>query len=332
VSGSAAREAIRQLADGRPIVLIDDAAPGEGAVVFAGQAATPELVAMTVRHTCGYLRAVVTDARASRLDLPSIATGGGCVPRYAVSVDARRGISTGISATDRAHTFRTIAARDTEPSALTRPGHVVVERVDLGVLNRESGIGAAALWVAVLGGVSWCVGVATLVSPLQPTRMAQFAEAREFANQHGLSTATKAEIVALATEAHGPRRGVGDVRSSYGTFESMEYRTCGRDGTNIVLRFGATRTGDTAPLLRVHRECLSGNIFGSDFCSCADDLKRSLQAVAASGNGVLAYLRSFPRNHDGAEDDRTPQSDITLLDEVERPALLEAIRRMGSVL
>ncbi|AXI80759.1 bifunctional 3,4-dihydroxy-2-butanone-4-phosphate synthase/GTP cyclohydrolase II [Peterkaempfera bronchialis] len=291
--------AIADIAAGRAVVVVDDEdRENEGDLVFAASAATPELMAFTVRYTSGVICAPMTGAELDRLRLPPMTrvNEDRKGTAYAVSVDARDGVSTGISAADRARTVRLLADASTTAGDLTRPGHVFPLRaVEGGVLVRP-GHTEAAVDLARLAGLPPAGAIAEVVN--DDGSMARLPDLVPFARRHGLSIISIEALVAYLrrTERQVERAAVTSLPTRNGDFTAIGYRGT-LDGTeHIALVAGGLAADGRLPdgkdvLVRVHSECLTGDIFGSQRCDCGPQLHASLEQVAAAGRGVVLYLR-----------------------------------------
>src|SRR4051794_15494961 len=189
--------AIADIAAGRPVVVVDDEnRENEGDLIFAAEFATPELMAFTVRYTSGYICAPITEAEADRLDLPPQyhTNQDRRGTAYAVTVDARDGVSTGISAADRAHTVRLLADPATQPSDLSRPGHVVPLRAKAGGVLRRPGHTEAAIDLAVLAGLRPAGVLCELVN--DDGTMMRLPNLEVFAETHDLALISIADLIA----------------------------------------------------------------------------------------------------------------------------------------
>ena len=199
VSLDTVERAIKDIADGKAVVVIDDEdRENEGDLIFAASLATAELVSFMVRYTSGYICVPITEAEADRLDLPPMfrVNQDRRGTAYTVTVDAREGISTGISASDRAHTIRLLADPMTTAADLARPGHVVPLRAKDGGVLRRAGHTEAAVDLAVLAGLSPAGVLCEIVSEKDPNGMARGQELRNFADEHGLALISIADLIA----------------------------------------------------------------------------------------------------------------------------------------
>ena len=291
--------AIADIALGRAVIVVDDEdRENEGDIVFAASAATPELMAFTIRYSSGVICVPMTGEELDRLKLPPMTqvNEDRKGTAYAVSVDARDGVSTGISAADRARTVRLLASAGTEPGDLTRPGHVFPLRaVEGGVLVRP-GHTEAAVDLARLAGLAPAGGIAEVVN--DDGTMSRLPELVAFAREHGLAIISIEDLIAYRrrTELHVDRAAVTSLPTAYGDFTAVGYRGT-LDGIEHIALIAGGLDADGKVLdgedllVRVHSECLTGDVFGSLRCDCGPQLEASLEKVAAAGRGVVLYLR-----------------------------------------
>ena len=288
-------KAVQEIKAGRPVVVVDDEdRENEGDLIFAAELATPELVAEMVAHTSGYICVALTEAEADRLDLPPMfrVNQDRRGTAFTVTVDAREGIGTGISAADRARTITLLAAPETTAADFTRPGHVVPLRAkDGGVLHRP-GHTEAAVDLAVLAGLHPAGVLCEIVSKQDPTRMARGDELRRFADGHDLALISIADLIAHRRRFEKLVHGVASARVPlrYGEFTAAGYASSYDDREHVAFVFGDIGDGEDV-LVRVHSECLTGDVFGSLRCDCGPQLDASLAAVAREGRGIVLYIR-----------------------------------------
>jgi 3,4-dihydroxy 2-butanone 4-phosphate synthase/GTP cyclohydrolase II len=294
-------DALDALRAGRPVLVVDD--PGrenEGDVILSAAHATPEWIAWTVRHSSGVLCAPMPAERADALELPPMVADNQDPRRtaYTVSVDARAGIGTGISAADRATTLRLLAAGPTTPGDLVRPGHVFPLRArDGGVLER-AGHTEAAVDLCRLAGLP---PVGVIAEAVDDTGAAtRLPGLRALADAHGLPLVTIADLAAYRRRAAGDpeplpvaparvqRVTEAALPTRHGTFRAVGYRDLVTGEGHVALVGGEPAA--RGALVRVHSECLTGDALGSARCDCGPQLAASLQRVAADG-GVVVYLR-----------------------------------------
>jgi 3,4-dihydroxy 2-butanone 4-phosphate synthase/GTP cyclohydrolase II len=294
-------DAITAIKSGRPVVVVDDEdRENEGDLIFASELATPELVAFMVRYTSGYICVSVTEADADRLDLPPMfrVNQDRRGTAYTVTVDAREGVTTGISASDRARTIRLLAGADTSSADLARPGHIVPLRAKDGGVLRRPGHTEAAVDLAVLAGLRPSGTLCEVVSEENPTGMARSAELRVFADENDLCLISIADLIAYRKRYDKLVERVAEavVPLAAGTFTAVGYRSSYDEREHVAFVYGDINSEDGAGpgedvLVRVHSECLTGDVFGSLRCDCGPQLQAALAAVAAEGRGIVLYIR-----------------------------------------
>jgi 3,4-dihydroxy 2-butanone 4-phosphate synthase / GTP cyclohydrolase II len=287
--------AIADIAAGRPVVVVDDAdRENEGDLIFAAEMATPELVAFMVRYTSGYICVPLTEADCDRLELPPMyhTNQDKRGTAYTVSVDARDGVSTGISAHDRATTMRLLADPSATAVDFTRPGHVVPLRAKEGGVLRRAGHTEAAVDLCRLAGLRPAGVLCEIVSEKDVEDMARLDELEVFAAEHDLALISIADLIAhrRATEQQVTRVAEARIPTAHGEFRAVGYRSLIDGSDHIALVKGVVGDGQDV-LVRVHSECLTGDVFGSQRCDCGPQLDAALAAVAAEGRGVVLYVR-----------------------------------------
>jgi len=289
---STIEQAIEAIARGEMVVVVDD--PGrenEGDLVMAAAKVTPQAVAFMVRHTSGVICAALPAARLQALQLPLMVADNAESQRtaFTVTVDARRGITTGISAADRAATLRALSDPASQADDFVRPGHLFPLRSREGGVLERRGHTEAAVDLARLAGLPAC-GVLCEVMNDDGT-MARPQELAAFAARHGLAIIGISDLVAYRRRTEKLVAAVAEARlpTPHGLFSAHVYRA--HDGTeHVALVMGEVR-GRADILVRVHSECLTGDIFGSLRCDCGGQLDAALALVAKEGRGVVVYLR-----------------------------------------
>ncbi len=286
-------QAVEQLRAGRPIVVVDDEnRENEGDLIFAASLATAELTAFMIRHTSGYICVGMTGADLDRLDLPPMAAVNedrrGTA--YAVTVDAKDVETTGISAKDRARTIKVLSDSATEPWELTRPGHVVPLRAVEGGVLRRAGHTEAAVDLARLAGLSPAGALCEMVN--DDGTMMNAAQCREFCDEHGLALIAIADLIRYRRRRESHVERVVDVPmpTEYGDFRAVAYRSDIDGSEHVALVAGDIGDGRDV-LVRVHSECLTGDVFGSHRCDCGPQLHAALRTVAEEGRGVVLYIK-----------------------------------------
>ncbi len=286
-------DAIAAIKAGRPVIVVDDEdRENEGDLIFAAEMATPELLAFTVRYTSGYICAPLTEDDADRLELPPMyyTNQDRRGTAYAVAVDAREGISTGISAADRAHTIRLLADPATKASDLARPGHVVPLRAKTGGVLRRPGHTEAAIDLAVLAGLRAAGVLCELVN--DDGTMMRLPDLRRFAEEHELVLVSIADLIAYRRRTERLVHRVAEARlpTEFGVFRAVGYEAAQDSTEHVALVYGDIGDGHDV-LVRAHSECLTGDVFGSVRCDCGPQLHAAMRRIADEGRGVVIYMR-----------------------------------------
>ncbi len=284
-------DALDALRAGRPVLVTDDAdREDEGDVVLAGETLTAEWMAWTIRHSSGYVCAPMTQARADELRLPLMVADNADPLRtaYTVTVDARAGVTTGISAADRTHTIRTLADSRTTAADLIRPGHVVPLRARPGGTRERRGHTEAAVDLCSLAGLQPVAAIAELVS--DDGTMMRLPEMLDLAGEHDLPVLSIAQLVAWRAVHDRVARVVETtLPTEHGVFTVVGYGDLLTGAEHLALISPRGLPADR-PLVRLHSECLTGEALGSQRCDCGPQLSAALSRVAAEGGAVL-YLR-----------------------------------------
>ncbi len=294
------RRAIDEIAAGRPVIVVDDAdRENEGDIIFAAAKATPELLAFAIRHTSGVICAPMLGEDLDRLGLPLMTSQNNERMRtaFTITVDAREGVTTGISAADRARTILALTDPATGPGDLVRPGHVFPLRYTPGGVLRRPGHTEAAVDLARLAGLPPAGVLSEVVN--DDGTMTRLPALREFADEHGLALISIAQLIDYRRYSEQLLTRVVETRvpNEYGMWRAVGYRS-DIDGTeHLALVLGdiaETAEGDDPAsdvLVRMHSECLTGDVFGSQRCDCGAQLNASMAAIAAEGRGIVLYLR-----------------------------------------
>ncbi|WP_314732516.1 GTP cyclohydrolase II [Microbacterium sp. Marseille-Q6965] len=299
---STIEEALDALRAGRPVIVADDAdRENEGDVILSAQLATPEWIAWTVRYTSGYLCAPMPQDWADRLDLPPMVTNNEDArgTAYTVSVDAASGVTTGISAADRARTLTVLADPDAGPADVIRPGHILPLRAVPGGVRQRGGHTEAAVDLMRLAGLQPVGVIAEVVA--EDGSMMRLPGLIDMGARENVPVITIEQLVAHLDEVdprdrdEAPARRAVSLRAdalvptSHGTFRFLAYkdRITGTDHMAVV---SGDLSANPAPLVRVHSECLTGEAFGSLKCECGPQLEAALDAIDREG-GVVIYMR-----------------------------------------
>ena len=295
-------EALDALRAGKPVIVADDEnRENEGDIILSAELATPEWLAWTIRWSSGFLCAPMPAEWADRLDLPPMVavnedTRG---TAYTVSVDAADKVSTGISATDRSHTLNVLADPTSTPASVIRPGHILPLRAVDGGVRERAGQTEAGVELMKLAGLQPVAAIGEVVA--EDGSMMRLPGLIEMGEREGIPVITIEQLIAHLDGAspaaepvdRAPKRRVSlraeaHVPTSHGTFRFLAYkdRVTGTDHLAVV-------SGDlteSAPLVRVHSECLTGEAFGSEKCECGPQLDAALDRIDKDG-GVVVYMR-----------------------------------------
>lgn len=286
-------EAIEAIRRGEIVVVVDDEdRENEGDLIMAAEAATTEKVAFFVKHTSGVICVALTGERCDDLGLPLMVADNTeyQLTAFTHSVDYRHGTTTGISAGDRTATMVNLADPNVVWSDFNRPGHIFPLRARDGGVLKRAGHTEAAVDLAKLAGLNPAGTLCEIVN--DDGTMARVPELRVFAKKHNLLMISIADLVKyrrsheMLVEATGQAR----VPTRYGTFVAHAYRSV-LDGTEHVAFVYGEISSDEPVLVRVHSECLTGDIFGSLRCDCGPQLHAAMEQIAQEGKGVLVYLR-----------------------------------------
>jgi 3,4-dihydroxy 2-butanone 4-phosphate synthase/GTP cyclohydrolase II len=286
-------DAVAQIAAGRPVVVVDDAdRENEGDLIFAADKVTPELIAFMMAECRGLLCVPLEGPILDRLGLPDMVSQNrerhGTA--FTVTVDAREGVSTGISAADRAHTISVLASPGSRPDDLVSPGHVFPLRAKPGGVLRRPGHTEAAVDLARLAGLTPAGVICEIVKP--DGAMARLPELEVFAKEHDFPLISIADLIAFRRRGEQQVERVVQTRlpTEWGQFTAVGYRASVDSAEQIALVYGDLGDGEDV-LVRVHSECLTGDVFGSLRCDCGPQLHAALARVAQEGRGVVLYIR-----------------------------------------
>ncbi|MEU3401761.1 bifunctional 3,4-dihydroxy-2-butanone-4-phosphate synthase/GTP cyclohydrolase II [Streptomyces filamentosus] len=288
-------QAIRDIAAGRPVVVVDDEdRENEGDLVIAAEKATPEVVAFMMSECRGLICAPMEDAELERLRLPQMVEHNTESMRtaFTVSVDAgpEHGVTTGISAADRATTLRMLASGRHEPSDFVRPGHVFPLRAREGGVLARPGHTEAAVDLARLAGLRPAGAIVEIAG--EDGVMLRLPELIPFARKHGLTIISIEDLIAYRRSAEPTVRREAEVHlpTAHGDFTAYGYRSTVDGVEHVALVHGELGDG-TGVLVRVHSECLTGDVFHSLRCDCGPQLQASMDRIQEAGRGVVVYLR-----------------------------------------
>jgi len=289
-------EAIAAIGRGEMVVVVDDEdRENEGDLIMAAQYATQEAISFFISHTSGLICVAVKGDRLDELDLPLMVANNTESQRtaFTVSVDYRHGTTTGISAHDRSATIRALADRNFRSSDFVRPGHIFPLRYKEGGVLKRAGHTEASVDLAIAAGLE-PAGVLCEIVTEDKSQMARAEDLKSFCEKYGLVMVSIAELVRYRRQKDKLVRRVegatARIPTVYGDFTCIVYESV-LDGENhLALTMGTINDGSPV-LVRVHSECLTGDVFGSLRCDCGPQLDAALQMIAKQGAGVVIYLR-----------------------------------------
>jgi 3,4-dihydroxy 2-butanone 4-phosphate synthase/GTP cyclohydrolase II len=290
-------EGIEEVRRGRLLVVVDDEdRENEGDLVMAADRVTPEAVNFMAKHGRGLICVPLTGERLDELKI-SMMVSDNTAPMgtaFTVTVDARRGVTTGTSAYDRAVTIRTLVDPHMRAEDLTRPGHILPLRAMAGGVLRRAGHTEAAVDLARLAG---CYPAGVICEVLdEEGGMARLPQLNELAAAHGLKMITIKDLIEYRIRKEKMVRRIATTRlpSEFGDFTAIAYDTTVDSRMPLALVMGEV-AGDAPVLVRVHSECLTGDVFHSRRCDCGSQLERALRIIQAEGRGVFVYMRQEGR-------------------------------------
>ncbi len=294
-------ELLEELKAGRPIVLVDDPdRENEGDLCFAAEFATPELVAQMSREACGLICLALDNEICDRLDLPMMVSHNRSRfgTAFTVSIEAAEGVTTGISAKDRATTILAAANPDAKPTDLARPGHIFPLRAKEGGTLVRTGQTEGIVDLCRLAGLQPAGVICEITKP--DGEMARVPELESFCAERGLKMGCIADLVEYRRrrERMIERVAVAKMPTEWGDFDCHTYNSRVDKRTHMALTVGIDRVGegdrfppiDEAILVRVHSQCLTGDAFGSLRCDCGPQLHTAMQRVQEEGRGVVLYI------------------------------------------
>jgi 3,4-dihydroxy 2-butanone 4-phosphate synthase/GTP cyclohydrolase II len=286
----------RLRAGGFVLVVDDTVEPPEAVLVCAARGITPSAVNFLVTHARGLVCLVLPPARMRQLGIPLIsATPGSATRSYGASIEARHGVSTGISAADRATTVLAAVAPEATPADLVMPGHVSPIQAAQGGTLVWAGVPEAASDLVRLAGMGSEAVVCAVLGP--SGELASVAELDELAARHGLERVTVTDVIQMRLRSDSLVRRVTEAMlptRSGPTWRAIVYDTSIDHHQHMALVLGDVQ-GDADVLVRLHSECLTGDVLGSARCDCGEQLEQALAAIAAVGRGVLVYLHQEGR-------------------------------------
>src|SRR5713101_1693394 len=298
VAASQVEQALTDLRQGKMIVLVDDdAEKGEADLCLAAELTTPEAVNFMATHGRGLICLSLTEDKMRELSIPLLGLVHSATRQrvFGASIEARVGVTTGISAYDRAITITTAVRENAGPEDLVMPGHVHPLLAHRGGVLVCAGLSEGALDLARLAGLKPAATLCTILR--DDGAVAQREDIEEFAQQHGLKVVSLSSLIThrLRTESLVHRAAEGDITCpSGGKFHAIVYRTDIDNHEHFALVKGKVGLRDIVTV-RLHSQCLTGDVFGSERCDCGDQLKRAMKLIAEEGKGIVVYLHQEGR-------------------------------------
>ena len=287
-------DAVAAIGRGEIVVVVDDEdRENEGDLILAAEFATPEKIAFFVRHTSGLICVPMTGDRLDELDIPLMVRDNNTEAQrtaFTYSVDVTDGTSTGISAADRSATIQALIDPGTRPADLARPGHIFPLRYSEGGVLKRAGHTEAAVDLARMAGLYPAGVLCEIVN--EDGSMARVPDLVPFAKEHGLKMTSIADLIRYRRQNEKLVRRIGEARipTEWGDFSCYAYESV-LDGEQHVAMVRGAVQGEENVLVRVHSECLTGDVFGSMRCDCGIQLDAALARIAEEDLGVLVYLR-----------------------------------------
>jgi len=287
-------EAVAAIAGGKIVVVVDDEdRENEGDLVMAAEAVTPESLAFFLEYTSGVICAPIEPERADALDLPLMVLANTEAQRtaFTVSIDFRHGTTTGISAHDRAATMNALADPATRPSDFNRPGHIFPLRYRPGGVLKRAGHTEATVDLCRMAGLT-PAGMLCEVATPDKLAMARLPDLIAFAEAHSLPIITIADLIRYRRHHERLVRRMAEAKLpvTEGGFRAVVYESVLDGEQHLALVLGEV-DGEENVLVRVHSECLTGDVFGSLRCDCGNQLHAALDRISEEGRGVVVYLR-----------------------------------------
>ena len=291
-------EAIEDIKNGKIIILVDDEdRENEGDFIVAAQFATPEVINFMAKKGRGLICLAITQEKANQLNLKPIDPENNPVPQYTaftISIDAIRGITTGISAYDRATTIRLAISDDAKPGDFIRPGHVFPLIARPGGVLVRAGHTEGSVDLARLAGLRPAAVICEILK--DDGNMARLPDLEEFAVEHNLKIATISDLIRYQLRAiRLIRRAVSaELPTDYGDFRVIVYESDINPQHHVALVKGEIEPDDKI-LVRVHSECLTSDVFGSIRCDCGPQVRQAMRMIEKEGKGVVLYMRQEGR-------------------------------------
>lgn len=297
-------EAINDIQEGRIVIIVDDEdRENEGDLMAAAEKVTPDAINFMATHGRGLICLAMTGLRLDELSIPLMVSDHSNTSQYGtafcVSIEARRNVSTGISAFDRAQTILTAIDPKTEPSDLARPGHIFPLRAREGGVLVRAGQTEASVDLATAAGLAPAGVICEIMK--EDGTMARVPDLVEFAEQHDLKIITVADLIRyrLRTEVFIRQIGETKIPTHHGDFRMIAFESILDHESHIALVKGNVEDGEDV-LVRVQTHCLAGHVFGSLACHCHEQMDNAMEMIAQAGRGVLLYLHEMGRSRPAA--------------------------------
>ena len=291
-------EGLEELKAGRFLIVVDDEnRENEGDLVMAAEMMTPEAVNFVVTHARGLLCLPIIGERLDELQMPLMVSENGTEKNqtaFTVSIDYNVGTTTGISAADRSDTIKAMLDPAAKPTDFTRPGHIFPLRYHPGGVLARAGHTEAAVDLCEIAGM-YPAGIVCEIMD-EDGSMSRLPVLEEFAKVHNLKILSIAQIIAHRRRTERLIERVAEARlpTQYGKFTAVAYKSHVDSGEHIALTIGEW-TEDEPVLVRIHSECLTGDVFGSLRCDCGEQIDLALQQISEAGNGIFLYMRQEGR-------------------------------------
>lgn len=290
-------EALQRYHDGEMLILVDDEnRENEGDLVIAAEHTTPEAINFMVTYGRGMVCVPITEERARELGLSPMCSDNTALhgTHFTITVDAKDGITTGISTSDRATTIRLMIEKSTRPGDLARPGHIFPLIARNGGVLRRAGHTEATVDMARLAGLEPAAVLCEILN--EDGTMARVPQLEEFSKKHNLPIVSIVDLIEYRKRSERliDRKSEAELPTRFGTFKIVGY-VDQIDGAEHVALVAGDVAGKENVLVRVHSECLTGDVFGSLRCDCGSQLHRALEMIGEEGQGVVVYMRQEGR-------------------------------------
>jgi 3,4-dihydroxy 2-butanone 4-phosphate synthase/GTP cyclohydrolase II len=290
-------DAVADIRDGKMVILVDDEdRENEGDLTMAAEKVTPEAINFMAKYGRGLICLSLTADKIEELQLPMMSSKNTSQfgTAFTVSIEAKKGVSTGISAGDRATTILTAVREDCKPEDLARPGHIFPLRAQNGGVLKRAGQTEGSVDLARIAGLAPAGVICEIMN--EDGTMSRVPELAVFAKEHGLKMVTIKSLIEyrMRRESFVKRAAVTKLPTEYGEFVAIAYENEVDDYNHLALVKGDIKPGDEV-LVRVHSECLTGDVLHSLRCDCGDQLHKAMQIIDKEGKGVILYMRQEGR-------------------------------------